>query len=324
MIMSTYLAAFVVGPLEVTEPVDVGGIPLPRRARAGQGPPHRVRARRRRVQPALVPGLLRNPVPQRQGRPAGAARLRGRGDGEPRLHHVPREPVARRSGDRRHSTSRKSSPMSSLTSSPTCGSATSSRWAGGTASGSTRRSPRSWRSLACDAYRPDWERWTTFGLERSVGIRDRFAGEYPFGRVRGEVAGRLRGHVRRAHVPEGRRAAAHARAVPGSRTFPRGGQPLPRTHAYSNTDTSDLWDAIEVTSGEPVRRIDGLVDLAARLPADHRRPSTAISSCCASHRSASTSKSDVSHALDCADHGTQRRPCRHTAPRRARSTPHAR
>ena len=28
MVMSTYLAAFVVGPLEVTEPVDVGGIPL--------------------------------------------------------------------------------------------------------------------------------------------------------------------------------------------------------------------------------------------------------------------------------------------------------
>ncbi|HEX4981864.1 MAG TPA: M1 family metallopeptidase, partial [Ilumatobacteraceae bacterium] len=28
MVMSTYLAAFVVGPLEVTEPVDVGGIPV--------------------------------------------------------------------------------------------------------------------------------------------------------------------------------------------------------------------------------------------------------------------------------------------------------
>ncbi len=28
MLMSTYLAAFVVGPLEVTDPVDVGGIPL--------------------------------------------------------------------------------------------------------------------------------------------------------------------------------------------------------------------------------------------------------------------------------------------------------
>ena len=32
---------------------------------------------------------------------------------------------------------------------------------------------------ACDAYRPDWQRWTTFGLERSVGVRDRFAGVAP-------------------------------------------------------------------------------------------------------------------------------------------------
>ena len=28
-----------------------------------------------------------------------------------------------------------------------------------------------------------------------------------------------------------------------------------RTHSYANTETNDLWDAIEATSGEPVRRI---------------------------------------------------------------------
>jgi puromycin-sensitive aminopeptidase len=28
-----------------------------------------------------------------------------------------------------------------------------------------------------------------------------------------------------------------------------------RTHAYANTETNDLWDAIEATSGEPVRRL---------------------------------------------------------------------
>ena len=39
--MSTYLVAFVVGPLEATEPVDVDGIAAARRARARQGPPHR-------------------------------------------------------------------------------------------------------------------------------------------------------------------------------------------------------------------------------------------------------------------------------------------
>jgi len=28
-----------------------------------------------------------------------------------------------------------------------------------------------------------------------------------------------------------------------------------RRHAYGNTETSDLWDALEEVSGEPVRRI---------------------------------------------------------------------
>ena len=28
-----------------------------------------------------------------------------------------------------------------------------------------------------------------------------------------------------------------------------------RTHSYANTETNDLWDAIEATTGEPVRRI---------------------------------------------------------------------
>ena len=38
--MSTYLVAFIVGPLEVTEPVDVDG-PAAGRVPAGQGPPDR-------------------------------------------------------------------------------------------------------------------------------------------------------------------------------------------------------------------------------------------------------------------------------------------
>ena len=37
------------------------------------------------------------------------------------------------------------------------------------------------------------------------------------------------------------------------------------THAYGNTETSDLWDAIEAATGEPVRRDDGLLDLAGRV-----------------------------------------------------------
>ena len=46
--MSTYLVAWVVGPLELTEPVDAGGVAVRVAHVPGQGAPHAVRARRRR------------------------------------------------------------------------------------------------------------------------------------------------------------------------------------------------------------------------------------------------------------------------------------
>ena len=55
----------------------------------------------------------------------------------------------------------------------------------------------------CDAFRPDWKRWTTFSLERSVAFDvDSLAStrsvEFPV-----EAPRELRGHVRRADLPEG-------------------------------------------------------------------------------------------------------------------------
>ena len=100
---------------------------------------------------------------------------------------------------------------------------------------------------ACDAFRPDWERWTTFGLERTVAFEtDSLASTRPV-EFEVRVARRLRGHVRRAHVPEGRRAAAHARAVPRRGALPPGRQPLP-AHA---TPTATPRPA---TCGTPSRR----------------------------------------------------------------------
>ena len=37
-------------------------------------------------------------------------------------------------------------------------------------------------------------------------------------------------------------------------------------HQYGNTETSDLWDALEEETGEPVRRIAEQLDLPGRLP----------------------------------------------------------
>ena len=123
---------------------------------------------------------------------------------------------------------------------------------------------------ACDAYRPDWERWTLFGLERSAAFEtDSLASTRP-GRVRGALAAGLRGHVRRAHVPEGRRAAAHARAVPRRGALPGGRQPLPaharlRQHRDQRPVGRHRGDQRRAGAAD-----DGLVDLAARLPARQR------------------------------------------------------
>ena len=106
MPMSTYLVAFVVGNLEATEPVLVpraGTIDdfIPLRIIHVPGKGHLtafgldIGARTQ-----LVPALLRHPLPHRQVRHVGAARLRRRCDGEPRRHHLPREPAAGRSHHR--------------------------------------------------------------------------------------------------------------------------------------------------------------------------------------------------------------------------------
>ena len=43
----------------------------------------------------------------------------------------------------------------------------------------------------------------------------------------------------------------------GPEVFRKGISHYLQTHAYGNTETSDLWDAIETISGEPVRSIMG-------------------------------------------------------------------
>ena len=81
--------------------------------------------------------------------------------------------------------------------------------------------------MAVDAYRPDWNRWVTFGLDRSAAFdTDALAATRP---VEYEVVSpaRCRGHVRRAHLRKGRVAAAHAGAVPGRGRLPRRHPRLP-------------------------------------------------------------------------------------------------
>jgi puromycin-sensitive aminopeptidase len=108
---------------------------------------------------------------------------------------------------------------------------------------------------ACDAYRPDWERWTSFGLERSVAFEtDALAStrsvEYEV-RSPADCEGMF-------DVLTYQKGGALLRMLEqylGADRFQEGVSHYLLTHAYGNTDTSDLWDAIEHTSGEPVRRL---------------------------------------------------------------------
>jgi puromycin-sensitive aminopeptidase len=108
---------------------------------------------------------------------------------------------------------------------------------------------------ACDAFAPDWERWTSFGLERSVAfetdalsstrsvefeVRSPTDAEGMFDVLTYQKGGALLRMLEQYLGPEKIRA---------------GVSHYLRTNSYGNTETSDLWDAIEHTSGEPVRRI---------------------------------------------------------------------
>ena len=126
MAMSTYLVAFVVGPLEATEPGRRRRRPAARRAPARQGPPHR-RSRSRSAPSALryFADYYGIPYPGDKLDLVAVPDFAVRRDGEPRLHHLPRDARCWSTRRRPPSPSCRTSPTSSPTSSPTCGSATS-------------------------------------------------------------------------------------------------------------------------------------------------------------------------------------------------------
>jgi puromycin-sensitive aminopeptidase len=108
---------------------------------------------------------------------------------------------------------------------------------------------------ACEAYRPDWHRWTSFGVERSVAFETDSL----------ESTRSVEFEVRSPADADGmfdvltyQKGGALLRMLEqylGPERFRAGVSHYLELHSYSNTETNDLWDAIEETSGEPVRRI---------------------------------------------------------------------
>ncbi len=109
--------------------------------------------------------------------------------------------------------------------------------------------------IACNAYRPDWDRWTLFGLERSAAFEtDSLAStrpvEYPV-----LSPSDCEGMFDVLTYQKGGALLRMLEQFLGEEPFRSGVSHYLNKHAYGNTETNDLWDAIEETTHQPVRRM---------------------------------------------------------------------
>jgi puromycin-sensitive aminopeptidase len=109
--------------------------------------------------------------------------------------------------------------------------------------------------LAVDQWRPDWERFASFSractpAKEVDALRSTRAIEYPVASP-DDASGMF-------DVLTYQKGAAMLRMLErylGGDGFREGIRLYLKRHSYSNTETHDLWDAIEHATGEPVRRI---------------------------------------------------------------------
>jgi puromycin-sensitive aminopeptidase len=114
---------------------------------------------------------------------------------------------------------------------------------------------------ACDAFAPQWQRWTTFGLERSAAFEvDSLHSTRPVEFTVNSPAD-SEGMFDVLTYQKGGSLLRMLEMFLGQDRFRAGVSHYLRSHAYGNTETNDLWDAIEdsVRQGGqgdvPVRRL---------------------------------------------------------------------
>jgi len=114
--------------------------------------------------------------------------------------------------------------------------------------------------VAVDAYRPDWERWSQFLRTRSVAFEiDALQSTRP---IEYEVHSpdEASGMFETLTYTKGAAVLRMLEQYLGPERFRDGIRRYLDQHRYGNTETHDLWDAIEAATGEPVRRImDGWI-----------------------------------------------------------------
>lgn len=106
-----------------------------------------------------------------------------------------------------------------------------------------------------DSFRREWQRWTSFGVERAAAMRtDALASTRSIEAPVDHPAQAL-GMIDVITYRKGCSVLRQLEQFIGEDTFRDGIRAYLKKHAYGNAETTDLWDAIDAVCGFPVRLI---------------------------------------------------------------------
>ena len=110
-------------------------------------------------------------------------------------------------------------------------------------------------TLSTDAFRPEWERWVQFGMERSMAFDvDSLEKTRPI-EIEVNSPSDAEGMFDLLTYEKGGSVLRMLEQYLGDTPYRDGIRNYLTKHSYGNTETNDLWDAIEETTGQPARRI---------------------------------------------------------------------
>ncbi len=108
-------------------------------------------------------------------------------------------------------------------------------------------------TLCADAYKPEWRMWVDFGIDRDAALQ--IDGLHSTRPIEYEVVSPedTRGMFDILTYQKGGSVLRMLQQYLGDEVFRDGIRRYLARHAYANTVTTDLWDALEEASGHPVR-----------------------------------------------------------------------
>lgn len=254
MVMSTYLVAFIVGPLEVSDPVDVDGTPLRVAYPPGKG---------RLATFALESGAfaLRH-FQEYFGLPYPADKLdlvaipdfafgamENLGCVTFRESALLVDPERSTQGELQ----RVADVIHHEIAHMWFGDLVTMRWWNGIW---LNEAFATFMEMRCtDAFRPDWDRWTDFGISRTAAYDTDALSTTRAIEFEVVSPADAEGMFDILTYEKGAAVVRMLEQYLGEDRFRDGIRRYMAEHQYGNTDTTDLWDAIEAATDEPVRRI---------------------------------------------------------------------